>query len=401
MAATDLLLGSRAISRRVGAARRTFAADRRAFESWAQAQAGPGSRSDSPSNVRALLAVVGIARAAASSVLLLSHHSAVRASPVAGDITKARRRLVAASARLPLHAAGSVLQRGTSQLAAGLVDLLNAEHALLNLLAQVGRAEVADYFGGLDDRAAYPSYRRSAANRGQCDPFTKDALPSDDVTQTRLGALIWPTAVIDRDGDLYTGHAEGQFVALHPGGRVKWRLSDPQMMYVDSTGALGRDGFLYLASTDADARGHQNQGRLWKVDPATGDVVWTFWSRHFEDPEADPNAHLSGFFEGNVALGLERGELTVYAGSDDNHLYKVDERGELVWDYDTGFYPAGVIWTKPLLSPDGSTVYIGDMSGHVHAVRTGDGSRAWVTDPIPSTPSSGCSADHFSSSSRV
>ncbi len=149
------------------------------------------------------------------------------------------------------------------------------------------------------------------------------------------------------------------------------------MMYIDSTGALGADGDLYMASTDADPDGHQNQGRVWKLDPATGEIRWTFWGRHFEDPRENPRAHLSSFFEGNLTINDEAGALFIYAGSDDNCLYKLNTAGRLIWEYDTGEYPSGVIWTKPLLSIDGKTVFIGTLAGGVHAVSTLDGSRRW------------------------
>lgn len=353
----------------------------------------------------------------------------VARSPIATEISDERRRLRRIARGLPAALLRAGRTRDPSPIVAAAVDLLEAEQALFRRLALLGHAPVADHWGGLAPDSPYPSYRCSAANRGQVAPFVDacavvrsaaapsaadapvcdppalaphavdapaagsptEATKATEATEatdrtgpttpwaTQIGALIWPTAVIDAAGDLYTGHAAGEFVALHADGSVKWRLSDPQMMYVDSTGALGRDGALYLASTDVDPRGHQNQGRVWKVDPATGSTAWTFWTRHFEDPESDPDAHLSGFLEGNVALGEEQGRVTLYAGCDDNRLYKLDADGALLWEYDTDAYPAGVIWTKPLLSPDGATVYIGDLSGQVHAVRTADGERRWVT----------------------
>jgi outer membrane protein assembly factor BamB len=193
-----------------------------------------------------------------------------------------------------------------------------------------------------------------------------------------IGGMIWPTAVIDSGGDLYLGHGDGEFVALHPDGSVKWRIHDPRMMYIDSTGAIGKDGYLYMASTDLHPRGHQNQGRIWKIDPATGEVLWTFWGRHFEDPEENPEAHLSSFFEGNCTINDEDQKLYLYAGSDDNFLYKLSSDGELIWEYDTKSYPSGVIWTKPLIGPEGRTVWIGTLSGQVHAVATAEGSRRWM-----------------------
>ena len=98
--------------------------------------------------------------------------------------------------------------------AAGL--LKSYDTLLLRQLALIHRDPTPDYFAGLDSEAAYPSYRCSAANRGRIAGLGK----SSDRRQwnTKIGGLIWPSAIIDRNGDLYTGHADGEFVALHPDG---------------------------------------------------------------------------------------------------------------------------------------------------------------------------------------
>jgi len=291
----------------------------------------------------------------------LVRHPATRSSPTSTDIDRSWQRFVdqrrALVSGLPLAVAkGSFAESlaATAELAETFDLLVRKQLPLAH------RAVVADYEAGYDPSAAYASYRCDAANRGRVGrPARVDDGPP---RSTPIGGLIWPSAVIDAEGNAYLGHADGEFVSLAPDGSVRWRHADPQMLYIDSTGALGRDGFLYMASTDVDPRGHQNQGRIWKLDPSTGEVAWAFWGRHFEDPEDSEDAHLSSFFEGNLSCGWEEGRVVVYAGSDDGFLYKLDDAGELVWEYDTEAYPSGVIWTKPLLSPDGQTVYVGDLA---------------------------------------
>lgn len=305
----------------------------------------------------------------------LVEHPATQTSPVAADIQTSWTRFREGRGALARTLPKAAFTRNASELLAEGARMAEALDGLARRqLPLAHRDEVGDYAAGLDTTAPYPSYRCDAANRGK----VKAHGPGNGAHwNTDIGGLIWPSAVVDGDGNLYTGHADGEFVSLAPDGSVRWRIADPQMLYIDSTGALGRDGFLYMASTDRDEKGHQNQGRIWKIDPATGEVLWTFWGRHFEDPEASEHAHLSSFFEGNVALGWEDGKVTVYAGSDDGFLYKLSDAGELIWEYDTECYPSGVIWTKPLISPDGETVWCGDLAGHLHAVDVATGERRW------------------------
>lgn len=390
--------GERKFSEAVYRSRRSLSADRNTLEAWARSLAAdptahlPGIDEDSaPSGRETILAMGGVCRSVVESSLVLAASKVVTSSAIAGECGLQRRRLANRVLGLPIELARAAWTRDFTQATAVLLGILDETEALLCLLSQLGHQPVPDYLGGLASDSPFPSFRSSAANRGQVLECSDDASGLEP-WKSAIGALIWPTAVIDSRGDLYTGHAEGQFVALQPDGSIKWRLSDPQMMYIDSTSALGSDGYLYGASTDVDSRGHQNQGRIWKLDPETGEAIWTFWARHFEDPEENPKAHLSGFFEGNVALGLDDSQVVVYAGSDDNHLYKLDCDGNLVWEYNTDAHPAGVVWTKPLLSPDGSTVFIGDLSGQLHAINSADGSRRWVTrvgGAVVSTPALG------------
>ncbi len=289
--------------------------------------------------------------------------------------------------------------RDPAEIIGAVLDLFDVlENIIVCKLSLLHRRETPDYFGGLDQYAVFPSCQYSAANRGRVNEFTRPEPDESFFRATKIGALIRPSPVIGADGCIYTGHADGEFVALLEDGSVKWRIRDKQMMYVNATGALGADGFLYMASADCDINGYQNQGRVWKIDPADGTVVWTFSASHFEDPEKDPHAQLSSFFEGSLALGEEDGKIFVYAGSDDNWLYKIAPDGSLAWEYDTQDYPSGVIWTKPLLSPDGETVFIGTLSGGLHAVSAATGKRRWMTrlgGAIASSPTVGLFGELF------
>lgn len=250
---------------------------------------------------------------------------------------------------------------------------------LLRELSLVYPTSVEDHPGGYQSDSPWPCYRAGSLNRGRLKDFTDEPPQNPQVEKFRFGPVIWATPLMDSEGNLYCGHGESEFVAWGADGKERWRIGDSQMMYIDSTGALGCDGFLYMASTDRDDRGVQNQGRIWKIDPRKGEVVWQFWGRHFEDLSSREDAHLSSFFEGSLALSLEEGQLYIYAGSDDNYLYKLDDQGNLVWEYNMGCYPTGLIWTKPCLSPGCEVVYVGSLAGEVHGISTKDGKALFKT----------------------
>lgn len=357
---------------------------------------GDGNKASVPAAIAAVLDLILLS---SSEIPILVNHPATRESHIGEEITQEHKDLKKQAESILISSLKSITSGNISSVLGEILKYAEVMEKLVKKLALLHRVVVSDYYGALDPFAPFPAYRYSAASRSRVSSFRQP--PPEDggkAWSTKIGGLIWPTAVVDRNGDLYTGHVDGEFVALHPDGSIKWRIHDEQMMYIDSTGALGKDGFLYMASTDVDPNGHQNQGRIWKIDPSTGEVKWTFWGKYFEDLGENPNAHLSSFFEGNILLNDEHGKLFVYAGSDDNRLYKLDADGNLIWAYDTESYPSGVIWTRPLVSPDGATIFIGALSGQVHAVDAATGERKWklqVEGPVVSSLAMGMYGEIF------
>lgn len=312
-------------------------------------------------------------------IIPLAKHPHTLASPIAGEINSSVEKLRNDLRAVIAYAPQTLVSRdpaGAIAAAIGLFDTL--DRLIIRQLSLLYRDEVPDYFHGADAAAPFPCFRYSASNRGRVSGPFAPAGGESRFSATKIGPMVWPAAVVGRNGDLYTGHAGGEFVALRTDGSVKWRIRDDGMVFVDATGALGGDGFLYMASCDRDPNGNLNQGRVWKIEPETGEAVWTFRGLHPEDPAKDPHAHLASMFEAPLALGDEGGGIFVYAGSNDGRLYKIGPDGALVWEYDTESYPSGMIKTKPLISPDGSAIFIGTLSGQVHAVSAATGGRLWM-----------------------
>ena len=360
------------VAARVREVKERFLANREVFQEMAN--------EENPNMMNALKAGADMFALSVRDVLALVKHPDTQACPIADDINATFDELAGKAEDVLMRAPGALLRQDTADWIGDIIKLVETlETLVVKQLALVHRERVPDYFAGLDREAPFPAFRYNAANRGRVSRLADSGAAATKLWDNKIGGLIWGSPVVDKNGDIYIGHAVGEFVALTADGKEKWRIADEQMMYIDSSGGLGIDGYLYMASTDCDKRGHQNQGRIWKIDPETGKVIWTFWGKHFEDPENNPDAHLSSFFEGHLTLGEENGKVTIYAGSDDNHLYKLDSDGNLVWDYFTETYPSGVIWTKPLLSPDGRTVFVGELSGMVHAVDTATSRARWRT----------------------
>ena len=243
------------LARYAGRLKHRLLEDRAAFEAIAEK-----GRAGAPGALRAALDLADIAALRARRLAL---QPATLESPMGADVVETldaiRERYRGLLSLLPR----ALLTRHSAELIGELLALFDSyETLVVRQLALVHRERVPDYFAGLDEEAPFPSYRFSAANRGRVSWFPGGSSGERRFWSTRIGGLIWASPIVGRDGSLYTGHAGGEFVALNPDGTVKWRIHDDRMMYIDSTGALGKDGCLYMASTDADPRGHQNQGRI-------------------------------------------------------------------------------------------------------------------------------------------
>lgn len=64
---------------------------------------------------------------------------------------------------------------------------------------------------------------------------------------------------------------------------------------------------------------------------------------------------------------------SVFVGSHDNNLYKLDAQLKLVWKFST----ADQVWSSPTVSDDGKMVFIGSVDTSIYAVATDSGELAW------------------------
>ena len=69
---------------------------------------------------------------------------------------------------------------------------------------------------------------------------------------------------------------------------------------------------------------------------------------------------------------------TVYVGSYDDNLYALHTAdGTKAWKFDAGYW----VVSSLALSPDGSTVYVGCFGGLLYGVHAANGTEAWKFEP--------------------
>jgi outer membrane protein assembly factor BamB len=198
--------------------------------------------------------------------------------------------------------------------------------------------------------------------------------PEPHVTWTvDLGATrVMASPTVGPDGTIYVTTAAGQLFAIASDGKVRWTAQTGPT--IKSAPALAIDGTVYNATAD---------GKLDAVSPL-GQLKWSFeFGQHLGptpllvSPTPGPGGSgggASGIGSGaSPTVGLDG---TVYIGANNSNMYAVAPDGSLKWLFEAQRELAG-IWTSPVLSPDGSTLYFGANKGGVYAVNTRDGSRRW------------------------
>jgi outer membrane protein assembly factor BamB len=130
-------------------------------------------------------------------------------------------------------------------------------------------------------------------------------------------------------------------IAVRP-DTMRWRYETGRA--ITSSPALGRDGTIYIGSTD---------NYLYAVNPQ-GVLLWRY----------ETGAQIR--FSPAIAA-----DGTVYFGSDDGSIYAVNPDGSLKWSHSIGYY----VDRSPAIGADG-TVYVGSSDLNLHAF-SADGVQQW------------------------
>jgi len=147
---------------------------------------------------------------------------------------------------------------------------------------------------------------------------------------------IYSSAAIGMNGTIYFGggHDDRKLYALHPNGTIAWSYLTGSL--IDSSPAIGKDGTIYVGSSD---------GKLYAINPK-GTLKWTYIT--------------GGGVVSSPAIGADG---TIYVGSYDSNIYAINPDGTLKWSYNTG----GAVHSSPAIGSDG-TMYVGSNDGKLYAI---------------------------------
>ena len=152
-------------------------------------------------------------------------------------------------------------------------------------------------------------------------------------------------------------------------------------------------------------------GEMVALDRSTGAVKWSTplgsgVAYSSPMPAKDQTLVYIGTDEGKVvAISVETGKVmhsyqtgdkttstpcvapdgSVFIGSYDNNLYKLDAQLKLVWKFAT----TGQVWSSPAVSDDGMMVFVGSVDYGIYGVYADSGKLAWLhntTGRIKSSP---------------
>ena len=188
-----------------------------------------------------------------------------------------------------------------------------------------------------------------------------------------LGAVrVMASPTVGSDGTIYIANGAGQLFAVAANGGVRWTAQTGPT--VKSAPALALDGTVYHATSD---------GKMYALS-AQGQLRWTFdFGEHLGPTPLLTSQGNGPGGGGGGANGVGSGasptvgpDGTIYIGANNSNLYAVMPDGALKWLFEAERELAG-IWTTPVLSLDGKTLYFGANKGGVYAVDAETGTKHW------------------------
>ncbi|MFC1801461.1 PQQ-binding-like beta-propeller repeat protein [Nanoarchaeota archaeon] len=214
------------------------------------------------------------------------------------------------------------------------------------------------------------SFRKNILNNGLQEV---EVIRKSKPFKFKTGGLIWGSPVIDEKENIYIGSADKYFYSINSVGKLNWKykIRDDFDSLIDSAAVITKS-MVIIPGGD---------GYLHAVNKKTGRGVWTFRAYHAKKEQVE-SGELVNSFEGNVVQG-PNGFL--YAGSDNGHMYCLDEKGSEVWNFKTGM----MIWSAPVFHPNGKWMCFGSLDGYLYLLNPANGkliSKKWLGE-IKASPS--------------
>ncbi|HAZ14759.1 MAG: hypothetical protein A2X86_10510 [Bdellovibrionales bacterium GWA2_49_15] len=207
----------------------------------------------------------------------------------------------------------------------------------------------------------WTSFRHGPQNQGSSPisvrPFLQENQHRTPKTLA-VGGLIWGTAIIDHQNNVYVGSSNKNFYKINSSGEIVWsyKIFDRADSLIDSAAVLAPGNLVVIPGGD---------GHLHAVNRDTGKRVWVFKAYHSSDAAHGQGAVVNSF-EGNVQLGPNN---MLYAGSDNGHMYALDLSGKEKWNVKTNM----MVWSSPAFSKRQNWMTFGSLDGNLYLVNRDTG----------------------------
>lgn len=153
---------------------------------------------------------------------------------------------------------------------------------------------------------------------------------------------FYSSPTIGKDGTIYIGSTDSCLYALSPDGKITWKYKTGGS--INSSPTVGLNGIVFIGSND---------NYLYAINP-NGSFEWKF--------------KTGGAIYSSPAIASDG---TIYVGSYDDYMWAINSNGTEKWKFKTG----GDIYSSPSINTDG-IVYFGSKDDNFYAINP-DGTEKW------------------------
>jgi outer membrane protein assembly factor BamB len=168
---------------------------------------------------------------------------------------------------------------------------------------------------------------------------------------------VFSTPIIDENERIFVGSGDHSFYAFEPHKSIElWHQTQSEI--IDSAGCINSIGLIFMVGGDGKIRSFHPDGReIWTKNIALNRLKKQFtYSTLY-------------WFEANIVLGPDN---SLYAANDDFFLYKLNQNGDIIWFFRTGF----LIWSAVGFLSD-NTVILAGFDTNLYAIDSLTGRCKW------------------------